>query len=226
MEKKCLHCRKSYNNDRKYSKFCSRVCFSLSQIWKNKPPHTEEWKKQNSILHKWKKVRLETKEKLSQCKIGDKNPMYGKTNKYLSEMSKKQVWEKSPSWKWWMPKCIDCWKQVSSYHTTRCKWCASRYNRWENNASWKWWVSKINKTERQLAMNTKEYKLWRYSVFERDNYTCIWCFKRWCVLHADHIKPWCDYPELRYAIDNWRTLCVDCHKKTGTWWRPSTEKTP
>ena len=70
--------------------------------------------------------------------------------------------------------------------------------------------------------NSFEYKLWRTAVFERDNYTCIWCADKQevghrVILNADHIKSFAEYPELRFAIDNGRTLCLSCHKKTDTW---------
>ena len=78
------------------------------------------------------------------------------------------------------------------------------------NPMWKGGITPINKAIR----TSREYKLWRTAVFERDNYTCIWCLERGGELNADHIKPFALFPELRLAIDNGRTLCVPCHKTT------------
>lgn len=96
------------------------------------------------------------------------------------------------------------------------------YMRGEKCNLWKGGITPINHAIRM----TLEYKLWREAVFKRDNYTCIWCgdknYKgrgKTLVLQADHIKPFSLFPELRFSIDNGRTLCVPCHKTTGTWGR-------
>lgn len=83
----------------------------------------------------------------------------------------------------------------------------------KNAHSWKGGVTPLNEKIRK----SKEYKLWRKAIFERDNYTCIWCGQVGGFLEADHIKPFSLFPELRFAIDNGRTLCKSCHKKTNTY---------
>lgn len=73
-------------------------------------------------------------------------------------------------------------------------------------------------TIRHRLMGQDEYIQWRKAIFQRDNYTCLWCgvSGNKAYLHADHIKPWAKYPELRYDVTNGRTLCIDCHEKTDT----------
>ena len=62
---------------------------------------------------------------------------------------------------------------------------------------------KGGKTSQIMTLrNSLEYKIWRRGVFERDNYTCIWCEQRGGNLNADHIKPFALFPELRFALDN------------------------
>ena len=76
------------------------------------------------------------------------------------------------------------------------------------------------------------YKNFVKKVFERDNYICQICKKRKIKLNADHYpKPFIqiikenniknmpvsvEFKELWY-INNGKTHCIDCHKKTDTY---------
>ena len=80
----------------------------------------------------------------------------------------------------------------------------------ENNHNWKGGITPKN----ILLRHSVEYKQWRKSVFERDDYTCVFCKKRGGELNADHIKQWAFFPELRFDMNNGRTLCVECHRTT------------
>lgn len=79
--------------------------------------------------------------------------------------------------------------------------------------------------------NTLEYKQWRKNCYNRDSYTCQICSIKGCKLNVDHIKAMSqivvdnDITSVEEALickefwnlNNGRTLCVDCHKKTDTY---------
>jgi hypothetical protein len=87
------------------------------------------------------------------------------------------------------------------------------------------WIKDRTLLKNQESRDCILYKHWRDDVFKRDDFRCQICKRRngkkdKIKLNADHIKSWINYPELRYIISNGRTLCVDCHKKSGTWGKP------
>ncbi len=90
----------------------------------------------------------------------------------------------------------------------------------EKNPNWKGGIS----TEEKIIRTSREYEEWRKKVFERDNYTCLQCGQIGGTLHSDHIKSFSLFPELRFSVENGRTLCKKCHEKTDTYgsksWKP------
>lgn len=77
---------------------------------------------------------------------------------------------------------------------------------------WKGGISPKNKTIRHGL----EFRLWRKSVFERDNYTCQNCgIQSGCgykiYLHPHHILNFSSYIDLRFEVSNGVTLCNECH---------------
>lgn len=96
----------------------------------------------------------------------------------------------------------------------QCPECAkdetSERMKGEGNPFWKGGINGENDTLR----HRREYKEWRTSVYERDNYTCQCCGTRGGRLNAHHINQFADYLDLRYDVNNGITLCVKCHDST------------
>jgi transposase len=92
--------------------------------------------------------------------------------------------------------------------------------------SWKGGLTSIS----LLVRGMPEYIQWRKDVFQRDNFSCQICSVRGVRLNADHIKPFSQIlrefkikgtEDARnckdlWNLDNGRTLCKDCHRKTDT----------
>jgi len=89
----------------------------------------------------------------------------------------------------------------------------------EGSVTWRGGISKKN----HIARHCFEYREWRIAVFKRDKFICQFCNKKGGILHADHLKGFADYPELRFDVNNGRTLCEKCHKATdnygGKYWK-------
>lgn len=85
------------------------------------------------------------------------------------------------------------------------------------------------KLDKMTSIRTsRQYQEWRKQVFERDNYSCLWCGDNTGGnLEADHIislsflieESKLTGFENYYDIDNGRTLCSDCHKTTNSYAR-------
>jgi 5-methylcytosine-specific restriction endonuclease McrA len=65
---------------------------------------------------------------------------------------------------------------------------------------------------RQRARLSNELKEWRMKVFARDSWKCRDCGER-ADLHAHHIKPFAQFPALRFDLSNGKAVCIPCHEK-------------
>ena len=152
------------------------------------------------------KIREKKYQEKNKEKIKNRKKIYYEDNKDEIKIKNKKYHEENKK-----AICIICGKPA---HIKYCSdKCFGIGNKGENNCNWKGGITPINMKIR----GSKEYKLWRTAVFERDDYTCIWCGQVGGELNADHIKPFSLFPELRFAIDNGRTLCEPCHRTTDTY---------
>jgi hypothetical protein len=81
------------------------------------------------------------------------------------------------------------------------------------NPLWKGGITPVNRAIRMSF----EMKQWRVAVFKRDDYRCLDCGIKGGDIHADHIYPFAYFPRLRFDLNNGRTLCVECHRRTPTY---------
>ena|SRR3990167_5144562 len=176
------------------------------------------WDKENQL--KYPDGWFKTKEKL--CAVGFKqNTVPWNKGQRLSEEHKKNVsiaTKKAMANIEIKKRIIDIAKNRKFSIETRKKMQNAMFKRITNGGhpNYKGGITLIHEKIRKSF----EYKLWRKAVFERDGFACVWCGNsKSGILNADHIKPFAHYPELRFAIDNGRTLCVDCHRKTDTYGR-------
>ena len=97
----------------------------------------------------------------------------------------------------------------------------------ENNPAWKGGIVSLTKIIRHCF----KYRQWHSDIFFRDDFTCVLCGQRGGALEVDHypkmfsvifhenkIKSLEDAESCEdfWNINNGRTLCKGCHRKTYT----------
>lgn len=73
----------------------------------------------------------------------------------------------------------------------------------EKSYLWKGGITLVNAQIR----NSLEFRLWRETVYRRDDYTCQKCSQKGRRLHPHHIENFADNPTLRLEVNNGITLC-------------------
>lgn len=91
----------------------------------------------------------------------------------------------------------------------------------------KWRLEKYRTSKDSMLYHTPEYNSWREAVFIRDGRKCVVCGYKGSKsnpLQADHILAKSLHPDKMYDVNNGRTLCLRCHKKTETYGRSGVRK--
>lgn len=173
------------------------------ELWKN-PSYKEHMRK----VHIGKKQN-----------VGKDNGMYGKVawnrGKHIKFNNALEVWRKNGGQNW--------------------NKGLRGLNSGEKSPNWKGGITPIILQIRHCF----EYRQWRSDILTRDNYVCQFCGQRGGELVVDHfpkafsqifhdnnIKSLQEalVCEEFWNINNGRTLCNECHKKTDTYLRRSIKK--
>ena len=184
---KCEICGKEFRTFPSYIKKKRGLCCSIE--CRNK-------------INTGKKRTLETKEKMRNARLGKK----------CSEETRKKMSIRNLEnpIRYWLGK-----KRPSPSKETRLKMSISRrktgnrfpIRRGALNNKWKGGITSEDRKQR-----VKFRDIMQKNVFERDEYKCQDCGKGG-YLQVHHIKEWSEYPELRFEMDNCKTLCMKCHYK-------------
>jgi len=107
--------------------------------------------------------------------------------------------------------CVYCKKEFEYRYGERrycSRKCAFEHKVGENASQWKGGATLKN----DRARNGNKLKQWRDEVFKIDNYECAECGSK-DEIQAHHIKEFSKHKELRYNLNNGKTLCIKCHGK-------------
>ncbi len=200
----CEYCKKEYypKGGHLKQKFCSRKCKG-------------KYQSENGTLKKGRKYPHLQRARIGICLVCGKKfraikDYKEKKQKYCS----KGCWSKRATI---IKKCKYCNKNIKTSKSINKKYCNNKCRdmdyrerlKGKNAPAWKG-----GKTKESKCMRTrKAYRVWRESVFKRDDWTCQRGGAKGVYLEAHHIKEISKFPELIYDVDNGETLCLGCHQK-------------
>ena len=211
--KKCIVCGKEFAKTRKGRKFCSRNCYYK---WQKEHPN-KGWRKKGNKLgfQRGHKVFGGFKSRF------DKGQTPWNKGKHIQTNNALEVWNKNGGIPWLKgthQKTNDAllkWRKNGGVIKGKQHW------------NWKGGTSKLRERIEALP----QYKRWRKSVFERDDYTCQKCKVKGGRLHPHHKKEFSRIlkennirtveqakkcKEL-WKVSNGQTLCLPCHRQTKSY---------
>ena len=159
--------------------------------WLNKT-RPQKTKEKLRLANLGKHHSLETKKKMSKAHSGKNNHFYGKRHSSESIRKIRDSNFRNPR-RYWLNK-------------KRVEMSGDKHPNWQGG------ITPLNKKMRYCY----EGKQWRKRVLERDKNMCVLCGSKE-NLEVDHIKPFSLFPEFKYKVENGRTLCRSCHRKTLTY---------
>lgn len=190
----CKTCGKEYQNYNKSSKYCSQSCAGNSEYNLNK---LRNMSKRKSKIYTCISCGIEIKYSRKYCDVCLKNLRSSKRGHRISPNI-----------------CIICEKEFYNYNKnakTCSILCRNKYRSIQQRGekSHRWQGGKTEATRK--IRNRKEYKEWRTSVYERDNFTCNLCGQKGLRLTAHHIIRMSIDIDKSLLLDNGITLCWGCH---------------
>lgn len=223
LEKRCEYCGKEYSVGKRsryeISRYCSAECRrkALGQLQRGE--NSPLFKSGNSCIKVTVKCTACGKEIQRTKRHAEKWECHfcSSTCRGAYQTGKK-TGESNPKYARVRMVCEWCGNVFETWPSTeqKVRFCSMKCrNDWQsdmmkgkNHHNWKGGTAE----KRSCDMVSREYKAWRKAVFDRDKYVCQICGDaRGGNLNAHHIKPYKDYPDLRYEVSNGITLCEQCH---------------
>lgn len=110
------------------------------------------------------------------------------------------------------------WNEFYTSGKTQCNNCGIKKRSGKNHYDYNPNLTPEERVRRRVVTPNENMRVFRNSVFERDNYTCIICGDRSgegnpVTLHAHHLDGYHWFIDGRFDPENGVTLCSVCHDK-------------